>query len=117
MGKSRGEEAKIEFHKIWIDQCEAARGIKERFGTEKAAGYLIGEKLLEFLRASNTRPEFAGEVASFVTEIKAIFASSEIAVYLGNLKRVGAAGHVLTDEQYEFMRDAAIHRFEFCFEL
>jgi hypothetical protein len=99
----------IEFHKIWIDQCEAARGIKERFGTEKAAGYLIGEKLLEFLRASNTRPEFAGEVPSFVAEIKAIFGSSEIAVYLGNLKRVGAAGHVLTDEQYEFMRDAGVY--------
>ncbi len=26
----------IEFHKIWIEQCEGARGIKEEFGTEKA---------------------------------------------------------------------------------
>ncbi len=59
--------------------------------------------------ASARRPEFASEVPSFVAEIKAIFASSEIAVYLGNLKRVGAAGHVLTDEQYEFMRDAGVY--------
>src|SRR3990167_7743876 len=30
----------IEFHKIWIDQCEAARDIREGFGPEKAIGYL-----------------------------------------------------------------------------
>ena len=41
----------IEFHEIWIEQCEAAQGIKEQFGLKKAVGYLIGEKLLEFVRA------------------------------------------------------------------
>jgi hypothetical protein len=35
-----------EFHKIWIEQCEAAEGIKERFGAQEAARYLIAEKLL-----------------------------------------------------------------------
>ena len=39
----------IEFHKIWIEQCEGAREIRERFGTEKAAGYLIGRAGLESL--------------------------------------------------------------------
>ena len=39
----------IEFHKIWIEQCEAARDIREGFGLEKAIGYLIGEKFLNFL--------------------------------------------------------------------
>ena len=39
----------IEFHKIWIDQCEAARDIREGFGLEKVIGYLIGEKSLNFL--------------------------------------------------------------------
>jgi hypothetical protein len=38
------------FHKVWIDQCDAARGIKERFGDRKALGYLIGEKLVMFSR-------------------------------------------------------------------
>ena len=96
----------IEFHKIWIEQCEGAREISEQFGTEKAAGYLIGEKLLHFVRASSTRPEFARELPDFISEIKRIFAPSEIQVYLDNLKRVGAAGHVMTDEQYEVMRGA-----------
>jgi len=46
----------IEFHKIWIEQCEAARDIREAFGLQKAIGYLIGEKLLDFLRAADQDP-------------------------------------------------------------
>jgi len=30
--------------KIWVQQCEAAEGIEADYGTEKALGYLIGEK-------------------------------------------------------------------------
>ncbi len=42
--------------KIWTDKCEAARGIKENFGTENALKYLIGEKFLEFLAAAVNMP-------------------------------------------------------------
>ena len=28
-------------HKIWIEQCEAATGIEDEFGTNKALAYLI----------------------------------------------------------------------------
>lgn len=87
-----------EFHKIWIDQCEAARDIREAFGLRKALGYLIGEKLLNFLRAADQDPAFAGEVPSFVAEIKHIFDREEIRTCLDNVQRVGALGHVATDE-------------------
>ena len=50
----------IEFHKIWIDQCAATEGIRERFGLEDALDYLIGEKLFTFLTASEQDPQFAG---------------------------------------------------------
>jgi len=30
----------MDFHKIWIEQCEAARGIENEFGTDKALDYL-----------------------------------------------------------------------------
>jgi len=30
----------MDFHKIWIEQCEAARGIEDEFGTQKALEYL-----------------------------------------------------------------------------
>ena len=36
----------MELHKIWIEQCEAARGIEDEFGTQKALEYLVGEKFL-----------------------------------------------------------------------
>ncbi len=96
----------IEFEKIWIEQCEAARRIKEQFGTDKAVGYLIGEKLVNFIRVADTHPEFAREVTAFVAEVKRIFEQAEIRNYLENIRRVGALGHVATDEQYETFRAA-----------
>ncbi len=97
----------IEFHKIWIEQCEAARGIRERFGTDKAMGYLIGEKFLNFLQASDLHPEFAAELPRFVEEVKQIFEPREIRAYLDGVNRVGALGHTASDEAYEEMRAAA----------
>ena len=53
---------------------------------------------------------FAGEVPSFVAEINEIFDREEIRTYLENVQRVGALGHVATDDAYEEMCDAgAIH--------
>lgn len=96
----------MEFHKIWIDQCESACGIAEEFGTEKALGYLIGEKLLNFVREADKRPEFAQELPSFLAEIRRRFEPFEIRAFLDNLRRVGAEGHACTDEQYEVLRSA-----------
>ncbi len=96
----------IEFHKIWVEQCEAARGIKESIGTEQALGYLIGEKLLNFLDASTTRPVWAAEIPAFVEEIKTMFEQYEIAHYLETVKRVGALGHTCSDEEHEVFRAA-----------
>lgn len=96
----------IEFHKIWIEHCEAARGIAKEFGTEKAMGYLIGEKLLNFVRAANERPEFAKDLPSFVAEIRRIFELQEIRLYMDTARRVGVHGHVCSDEQYEVLRAA-----------
>jgi hypothetical protein len=33
----------MQLHKIWSEQCEAARGIEDDFGTQKALAYLVGE--------------------------------------------------------------------------
>ena len=42
-----------DFHKIWIEQCEAKIGIREHFGIEKALDYLVGEKLVHFVQVSD----------------------------------------------------------------
>ena len=95
-----------EFHKIWIEQCEAGRGIRERFGLQKALGYLIGEKFINFLRAAGDHPGFAGEVPSFAAEIVDIFDRAEIRTCLDSVRRVAPLGHTATDEEYEELQEA-----------
>ena len=65
--------SKHEFHKVWIKQCEATEGIREQFGLENAIRYLIGEKFIIYLEASDSRPEFAAELPKFVAQVKEIF--------------------------------------------
>jgi len=71
-----------ESHKIWIEQCEATRGIEGEFGTQKALAYLVGEKFLNFLEAAETDTNFRAEIPAFVTEIKDIFESWQLAQFL-----------------------------------
>ena len=92
-------------YEVWIEQREAAQGIREAFGLEKAIGYLIGEKLLNFLREADRDQTWAAEVPAFTEAIKEIFTREEIAAYLGGVRRVGALGHVASDEAYEEMRE------------
>ena len=82
----------VEFHKIWIDQCAAAEDIRESFGLKNALDYLIGEKLLTFLMASEEDPKFAGEIPAFVHEIRRVFTASEIREYLDHLERTKFLG-------------------------
>jgi hypothetical protein len=95
-----------EFSDIWIDQCEAARDIRDAWGTRKALGYLIGEKLLNYIRASDSDPSWAAKLPLFAAEIMRIFTTEELRAYFATTARVGPAAHVATEEQYQTMRDA-----------
>ena len=72
----------MESHKIWIEQCEATVGIEREFGTQEALRYLIGEKFLNFLEASDDAPRFRAEIPGFVDEVKRIFEPWQVAEYL-----------------------------------
>jgi len=72
----------MQLHKIWIEQCEAARGIEGEFGTVNALEYLVGEKFLNYLQAAEKEEEFRAEIPAFVAEIKAIFEQWQLAEYL-----------------------------------
>ena len=71
-----------ELHKIWIEQCKAAKDIEGEFAIQKALDYLIGEKFLNFLEAAETDANFRAEIPSFVAKIKEIFERWELAQYL-----------------------------------
>lgn len=51
-----------EFANIWIEQCEAARDIRAAWGTKKALGYVIGEKFLNYIRASDSNSDRAQNI-------------------------------------------------------
>ena len=94
----------VEFHKIWVDQCEAADGIRGDFGLQKALGYLIGEKLVGYLRIADRDPQWAAEVPAFCTKVRELFAPHELREYFYNVKRVGALAHICDQERTKSLR-------------
>ena len=74
-------------HQIWIEQCEAARTIRERFGLQAAFDYAVGEKLMNFASAASEHPAFARELPRFVSEVRRMFSADEIRSHLARLER------------------------------
>jgi hypothetical protein len=84
--------------------CDAARHILDRFGSEKALGYLIGEKFLNFLEVAETNGEWREAIPDFVAEILSIFEPHQLAEYLETPRRLGALGHVASEETHQMFR-------------
>jgi hypothetical protein len=76
----------VRFEKLWIEQCQATRAIKRRFGAKSALDYLIGEKLTAFADAAKDHPEFAAELPRFLSAIYRVFNQYEIAGYVATRK-------------------------------
>jgi hypothetical protein len=76
----------MDFHKIWIEQCAATRGIRKRFGVKSALDYLVGEKLLNFAEAADQHPEYAAELPLFQAAVWSTFNPYELSGYLMSLK-------------------------------
>jgi hypothetical protein len=75
----------MKFHKTWVEQCRATRGIRKRFGVKSALDYLVGEKLLNFAEAAERHPEFAAGLPRFQTAVWKVFNPYELAGYLTTL--------------------------------
>ena len=80
-------KATHQFHRTWIEQCEAAEGIRLRHGTESAFDYVVGEKLFSYAEAALTRPEFARELPTFVSEIRRMFSREDIETLWPRIER------------------------------
>src|SRR5271166_3619956 len=93
-------------NEIIESQAEAARNIFEGFGTEKAMGYLIGEKFLNFLEVAETDRHWQEAIPAFVAEIKALFEPFQLAEFLNTPRRLGALGHTADDEGHRLLREA-----------
>ena len=90
-------------NEIIEEWCQAARNVAGGFGDEKAMGYLIGEKLLNFLEVAETNREWRDAIPAFVAEIKAIFETWKLAEFLNTPRRLGALGHATTEEGHRLL--------------
>ena len=75
------------FQDVWMEQCDAASAIRERYGLKDAFDYLVAEKLMTFAEAATTRPEFARELPRFVAEVRRRFSTDEIHEHLARIER------------------------------
>jgi hypothetical protein len=65
----------------------AAKRIRASFGLQKALDYLVGEKLLFFLRLAREDTVAARQLPKLAAEIRQIFTPSELHQYLDQLQR------------------------------
>ena len=95
-------------HKQWIEQVEAAEGIRDKYGLDKALGYIIGEKFLKHLQHSEKDEEFKSEIEPFIQAIKDRFEPWELHQYFDSVQRTGTLGHTMTDEDYKYIMESGL---------
>lgn len=76
----------MRFEKLWVQQYQATRTIKRRFGAKSALDYLIREKLIAFADDAERYPEFAKELPRFLAAVWQVFNQYELAGYIASLK-------------------------------
>jgi hypothetical protein len=92
-------------HHIWMEQCEAAHSIRERYGVAAAFDYLVGKKLMTFAAAAADHPEFARELPRFMSEVRRMFTANEIGVHFGaNRARTERDRRMLWRKKMFFLR-------------
>ena len=74
-------------HQVWIEQCEPARTIRERYGLEAAFDYAVGEKLMTFASVARDHPAFARQLPRFVSEVRRVFSAVKFARILRASRR------------------------------
>jgi len=95
-------------HEIWLEQCEAARTIKARYGLKAAFDYVVGEKLISFASAASQHPELARELPRFVSEVRRMFTPEEIRTHIAHLEREQSEKAVDISEEDELYCESQI---------
>ena len=95
-------------HEIWIEQCDAAKNIKLRYGLKAAFDYLVAEKLLNFASAAYQHPEFARELPRFVSQVRHMFTPEEIWTHIARVEREQSEKAGEVSEEDELHRESPI---------
>jgi hypothetical protein len=95
-------------HRIWIEQCEAARTIKARYGLKAAFDYLVGEKLMNFASAASKYPEFAREFPRFISAVRGMFTPQEMRTHIARLEREQSEKAIDVSDEDELSRESPV---------
>jgi len=76
----------MRFEKLWVQQYQATKAIKRRFGAKSALDYLIREKLIAFADDAERYHEFAKELPRFLAAVWQVFNQYELAGYIASQK-------------------------------
>jgi hypothetical protein len=94
---------------LWQGYCEAAPGIRERFGLANALEYVVGEKLMTYSQMAETDEEFRAELPAFCERIRCLFTRTEIQGYFESAERESVIDADLlgetSEEEAEELRD------------
>lgn len=93
---------------LWPAQLDAARRIRAQYGVQKALGYLVGEKLVGWVRSTDRDPLLAGRLEAMARDVKRAFSEADLRGYFAGVTRVGVEGHVATVDQIERLREAGV---------
>ena len=93
-------------HEIWMEQYEAAEGIKQRYGLKAAFDYLVAEKLLNFAEAATSHPEFARELPRFVSQVRVMFTPTEIRTHIARVERELRENNAAVPEDDDLIQDS-----------
>jgi hypothetical protein len=94
------------WHEIWLEQYEAARGIKQRYGLKAAFDYLVAEKLLNFVEAAETHREFARELPRFVSQVRLMFTPLEISNHIARIEREMDAKSLILEDDDDLTKES-----------
>ena len=86
---------------LWQGYCDAAPGIRERFGLANALEYVVGEKLMTFSHMAESDEGFRAELPAFCERIRCLFTRTEIQGYFESAERESAIDADLLEEASE----------------
>ena len=95
-----------QMHRIWIEQYDAAQGIKLRHGLKAAFDYLVGEKLLNFASAAAEHPEFARELPRFVSQVRLMFTPQEMNIHIARIERELHEKNILLEDDDDLIHES-----------
>ena len=92
-------------HEIWIEQCDAARNIKLRYGLKAAFDYVVAEKLLNFASAAAQHPEFARDLPRFGSQVRRMFTPEEVRTHIARIEQEKSNKSIEFNEDDELITD------------